>query len=62
MAHEIELLTEIRDLLQVMAETGLAKRDEKFRAGVRLVAGNSQKKCCCNHADGRIARRSSQPS
>ena len=43
MSQEIELLTEIRDLLQVMAEPTLAKRDEKFREAIRTVAGKSQK-------------------
>jgi hypothetical protein len=43
MSQEIELLTEIRDLLQVMAEPTLAKRDEKFRGAIRTVAGKSQK-------------------
>ena len=43
MSREIELLTEIRDLLQVMAEPALTKRDEKFREAVRTVAGKSQK-------------------
>jgi hypothetical protein len=43
MSTEIDLLTEIRDLLQVMAEPTLAKRDEKLREAVRTVAGRSQK-------------------
>lgn len=43
MSREIELLTEIRDLLQAMAEPALAKRDEKFREAIRTVAGKSQK-------------------
>jgi len=41
MSKDIELLTEIRDLLQVMAEPMLAARDKRFRAGVRKVVGNS---------------------
>ncbi len=44
MSQEIELLMEIRDLLQIMAEPALAKRDEKFRVAIRSVAGKSQKK------------------
>jgi DNA-binding MarR family transcriptional regulator len=44
MSHEIELLTEIRDLLQVMAEPALAKRDAKLRASLRTVVGGSGKK------------------
>ncbi len=43
MSKEIELLSEIRDLLQVMAEPALAKRDEKFREAIRTVVGKSQK-------------------
>jgi DNA-binding MarR family transcriptional regulator len=43
MSREIELLTEIRDLLQVMAEPALAKRDEKFREAIRTIVGKSQK-------------------
>ncbi|MGA2797436.1 MAG: hypothetical protein ABSE63_07665 [Thermoguttaceae bacterium] len=43
MSREIELLTEIRDLLEIMAEPALAKRDEKFRESIRTVAGKSQK-------------------
>ena len=43
MSKEIELLAEIRDLLQVMAEPTLAKRDEKFREAIRSLVGNSQK-------------------
>jgi hypothetical protein len=42
-SKEIELLAEIRDLLRVMAEPALAKRDEKFRDAVRAVVGKSQK-------------------
>lgn len=44
MSQEIELLTEIRDLLQVMAEPTLAKRDAKMRSSLRDVVGNSGKK------------------
>jgi DNA-binding MarR family transcriptional regulator len=43
MSREVELLAEIRDLLQVMAEPALAKRDEKFRSAIRSVVGKSQK-------------------
>ncbi|MDP4199051.1 MAG: hypothetical protein Q8922_14955 [Bacteroidota bacterium] len=45
MSREIELLTEIRDLLEAMAEPAIAKRDEKFRDGILAVAGKSQKSC-----------------
>ncbi|MBI3409695.1 MAG: hypothetical protein HY040_15245 [Planctomycetes bacterium] len=44
MPREIELLTEIRDLLQVMAEPELAKRDAKMRVALRDVVGSSNKK------------------
>jgi DNA-binding MarR family transcriptional regulator len=43
MSKDIELLSEIRDLLQVMAEPMLAQRDAKFRAEVRRIAGKSEK-------------------
>ena len=42
-SKEIELLQEIRDLLQVMAEPALAKRDEKFRDAIRTIAGKGAK-------------------
>lgn len=44
MSKDIELLTEIRDLLQVMAEPALAQRDAKFRTSLRAVVGSSAKK------------------
>jgi len=43
MSKDTELLTEIRDLLQVMAEPMLAQRDKKFRTEIRKVAGKSEK-------------------
>lgn len=43
MSREIELLTEIRDLLLVMAEPALAKRDEKLRGALRRIAGKGKK-------------------
>src|SRR5207248_8635008 len=43
MSRDTELLTEIRDLLQVMAEPALAKRDEKLRKALRAVARKSHK-------------------
>jgi hypothetical protein len=43
MSSELELLAEIRDLLQVMAEPMLAKRDEKWRGAIRTVAGKGKK-------------------
>jgi DNA-binding MarR family transcriptional regulator len=44
MSKEIELLTEIRDLVQVMAEPALAKHYEKLREALRGVVGKSKKK------------------
>lgn len=44
MSREIELLTEIRDLIQVMAEPALAKRDAKLRSSLRTIVGSSEKK------------------
>ena len=44
MSYEIELLTEIRDLMQVMAEPALAKRDEKLRSNLRRAIGKNPKK------------------
>ena len=43
MSTETELLTEIRDLLQVLAEPMLAKRDEKWRDTIRAAAGKGKK-------------------
>jgi hypothetical protein len=43
MSREIELLTEIRDLLQVIAEPMLAKRDARLRSTLRSVAGSGKK-------------------
>ncbi len=36
-------MVEIRDLLHVLAEPALAKRDEKCREAIRAVVGRSQK-------------------
>lgn len=44
MSQEIELLTEIRDLLRVMAEPALAERDASLRAALREIVGKSKKK------------------
>jgi hypothetical protein len=41
-SKDIELLTEIRDLLQVMAEPLLEKRHKKFRDGIRAAVGKKQ--------------------
>jgi hypothetical protein len=39
-----ELLREMRDLLRVIAEPALAKRDEKFRVSLRRIVGKSSPK------------------
>lgn len=44
MSRELEVLGEIRDLLRVMAEPSLAKRDAKLRAALRTVVGEGRKK------------------
>src|SRR5688500_16148971 len=44
MSKEIELLTEIRDLVQVMAEPALAKHHEKLRDALRAAVGRNKKK------------------
>jgi DNA-binding MarR family transcriptional regulator len=44
MSNEVELLTEIRDLLQIIAEPEIAKRDAKLRASLRSTVGESEKK------------------
>jgi hypothetical protein len=43
MSREIELLTEIRDLLLVLAEPALAQRDLKFRDALRKIVGKGPK-------------------
>jgi hypothetical protein len=43
-SRDTELLAEIRDLLRVIAEPALAKRDATFRASLRSVVGGGQKK------------------
>jgi DNA-binding MarR family transcriptional regulator len=42
MSRDLELLTEIRDLLQLMAEPAIAKRDAKLRAALRDVIGGNE--------------------
>lgn len=44
MSTEHAILVEIRDLLLVLAEPALAKRDERIRAAIRAVAGRSNAK------------------
>jgi DNA-binding MarR family transcriptional regulator len=42
MGEDTELLREIRDLLLVMAEPDLARRDEKRREALRSIVGKSR--------------------
>ena len=42
MTEQTELLREIRDLLLVIAEPALAKRDEKFRESLTKIVGRSK--------------------
>ena len=44
MSDQIELLTEMRDLLKVIAEPLLAKRDEKRREALRGIVGKGKSK------------------
>jgi hypothetical protein len=43
-SRELELLAEIRDLLQVMAEPEIAKRDAKLRSALQSIVGTGLKK------------------
>src|SRR4051812_19352907 len=42
MSQDIELLREMRDLLRVLAEPGLAKRDRKARETLKKLVGKSK--------------------
>jgi hypothetical protein len=44
MNEQTELLREMCELLRVMAEPALAKRDEKLREELRKIVGRSQPK------------------
>lgn len=44
MSENNELLREIRDLLRLIAEPALAKRDERLRASLQQVVGKSKQK------------------
>lgn len=44
MAENTEILREIRDLLRLMAEPALAKRDERLRTSLQQVIGKSKQK------------------
>lgn len=41
-SEQIQLLREMRDLLRLIAEPALAKRDDKLRAALREVTGRSK--------------------
>jgi hypothetical protein len=47
MSRDIELLAEIRDLLLVIAEPIIAKRDAKLRTFLRTIVGGSVKRAAC---------------
>lgn len=44
MSENREILLEIRDLLRLMAEPALAKRDERLRTSLQQVIGKSRQK------------------
>ena len=44
MGEDTELLREIRDLLRLMAEPALAKRDERLRASLQQVIGKGKQR------------------
>ena len=44
MGDDTEILQEIRDLLRLMAEPALAKRDERLRATLHTIVGKSKQK------------------
>lgn len=44
MSEDTEILREIRDLLLLMAEPALAKRDERLRASLQQVIGKSKQR------------------
>lgn len=44
MPGDTELLTEIRDLLRLIAEPALAKRDSRLRSALGQIIGTSQRK------------------
>lgn len=49
MSEQTKLLTEIRDLLQILAEPALAKRDERLREELGKVVGKSKLKAKSVH-------------
>jgi hypothetical protein len=44
MSDDSEILREIRDLLRLIAEPALAKRDERLRASLQELVGKSKQK------------------
>ena len=44
MAENTEILLEIRDLLRLIAEPALAKRDERLRTSLQQIVGASKQK------------------
>jgi hypothetical protein len=44
MSEDSELLRQIRDLLQLIAEPALAQRDERLRNALRKIVGKSRQK------------------
>ena len=42
--EQVELLREVRDLLRVIAEPALAKRDERLRSSLIAIVGKSKQK------------------
>lgn len=44
MSEDTEFLREIRDLLRLIAEPALAKRDERLRSSLRQIIGKSKQK------------------
>ncbi|QWG19334.1 hypothetical protein KMZ68_05615 [Bradyrhizobium sediminis] len=44
MSDDTEILREIRDLLRLIAEPALAKRDERLRASLQELVGKSKQK------------------
>src|SRR5262245_20004578 len=44
MSEDTEILREIRDLLRLMTEPALAKRDERLRASLHAIVGKSKQK------------------
>jgi len=44
MSEDTEILREIRDLLRLLAEPALAKRDERLRESLQQIVGKSKQK------------------